>query len=54
MILPISDKADPRIAPYVSIRERDLRGGADGRFIVEGKVTLQTLLTRSRFGVEKR
>ncbi len=48
----ISSFADPRVAPYIGIRERDLTGGADGRFIVEGKVALQTLLTRSRFEVE--
>lgn len=49
---PISNTSDPRIAPYVSIRERDLTGATDGRFIVEGKVTLNILLTRSRFAVE--
>lgn len=43
---------DPRVDSYVSIRERDLTGGHGGRFIVEGKVTLETLLTRSRFEVE--
>lgn len=48
----ISRPDDPRLAPYVSIRERDLTGRADGRFIVEGKVTLDILLTRSRFGIE--
>jgi tRNA G18 (ribose-2'-O)-methylase SpoU len=46
------DRADdPRIADYVAIRERDLTG-RDGKFIVEGKVTLNILLTRSRFAVE--
>ena len=34
------------------MRERDLTGGADGRFIVEGKVPLSILLTRSRFQIE--
>lgn len=43
---------DPRIAPYVSIRERDLTRGHGARFIVEGKVTLETLLARSRFEIE--
>ncbi len=51
-IIEIADRCDPRIAPYVSVRERDLTGGADGRFIVEGKVALSTLLTRSRFAVD--
>jgi tRNA G18 (ribose-2'-O)-methylase SpoU len=36
----------------VSIRERDLTRGHGARFIVEGKVTLETLLTRSRFEIE--
>ena len=51
-IVSISDADDPRLAPYVSIRERDLTGRSDGRFIVEGKVTLATLLERSRFEIE--
>lgn len=34
------------------MRERDLTGGTDGRFIVEGKVPLEILLTRSRFEVD--
>ena len=49
---PISDADDPRIAAFLSIRERDLTNGHGGRFIVEGKVTLETLLTRGRFEVE--
>lgn len=48
----ISQRGDPRIAPFVSVRERDLTGGTDGRFIVEGKVPLEILLTRSRFALE--
>ena len=47
----ISNKDDPRIAPYVSVRERDLTGGTDGMFLVEGKVPLSILLTRSRFAL---
>ena len=50
--LNITDPGDLRLAPYLSIRERDLTNGHGGRFIVEGKVTLETLLTRSRFEVE--
>ncbi|MEM9938711.1 MAG: RNA methyltransferase [Pseudomonadota bacterium] len=50
--ISITDPQDPRIAPYMSIRERDLTGRRDGRFIVEGKVTLQVLLSRSRFKLE--
>ena len=51
-IIQIHDRGDPRIAPFIGVRERDLTGGTDGRFIVEGKVALQILLTRSRFEVE--
>ena len=47
----INDPADPRIAAFTSIRERDLTG-RDGRFIVEGRVTLQVLLERGRFPIE--
>ena len=48
----VSDPNDPRLDAYTSIREKDLTYGHGGRFIVEGKVTLETLLTRSRFAVE--
>lgn len=51
-IIQVTERGDPRIAPFVSVRERDLTRGADGRFIVEGKVPLDILLTRSRFAVE--
>jgi tRNA G18 (ribose-2'-O)-methylase SpoU len=51
-VLHLTDPGDLRLAPYLSIRERDLTNGHGGRFIVEGKVTLETLLTRSRFEVE--
>jgi len=51
-IISISDPADPRLAPYISIREKDLTRGHGGRFIVEGKVTLAALIRRSRFAPE--
>lgn len=51
-VLHVSDPHDPRLDAYGAIRERDLTGGHGGRFIVEGKVTLETLLTRGRFGIE--
>ena len=51
-LIQITDRGDPRIAPFVSVRERDLTGGIDGRFIVEGKVPLSILLTQSRFAVD--
>jgi len=51
-IIQIIGRGDSRIAPFVGIRERDLTGGTDGRFIVEGKVTLSILLTKSRFELD--
>ena len=51
-ITPITAADDPRVEAYFSLRERDLTGGHGGRFIVEGKVTLETLLRRSRFQAE--
>ena len=51
-LYPITSSRDPRVAAFASIRERDLTGGHGGRFIVEGKVTLETLLARGRFEVE--
>jgi tRNA G18 (ribose-2'-O)-methylase SpoU len=42
-IVPITDPADPRIAVYRNIRDRDLVG-RDGLFVAEGKVVLAMLL----------
>jgi tRNA G18 (ribose-2'-O)-methylase SpoU len=50
-IVRIEDPADHRIAPYASIRERDLVGRS-GRFIAEGKVVLDVLFAASRFEAE--
>ncbi|CAA2106160.1 MULTISPECIES: TrmH family RNA methyltransferase [Methylobacterium] len=50
--IPIDDPADPRIAAYAAMRERDLVG-REGRFIVEGEVTLRVLLSgAARFAPE--
>ena len=49
--IQIKKRSDPRIAAYTSIRERDLTG-RDGKFIVEGKVTLAALIERARFEIE--
>ncbi len=46
-IVTVEDPADPRIAAYRDIRERDLVG-RDGCFIAEGKVVLQLLLGSAR------
>ncbi|MEM9740070.1 MAG: RNA methyltransferase [Pseudomonadota bacterium] len=49
--IAIEDPTDPRIAAYSAIKERDLTGRGD-RFIVEGKITLDILVQRSRFKIE--
>lgn len=51
MIIPLASADDPRLAHYRSVRERDLLKG-EGRFIVEGKVTLGRLVEASRFAIE--
>lgn len=43
----IDDPADPRIAGFVSIKERDLTG-RQGRFIAEGTVVLRMLAAAHR------
>jgi tRNA G18 (ribose-2'-O)-methylase SpoU len=43
MIIPIADLADPCVAPYLAVRERDLVGRR-GEFIAEGEVVLNVLL----------
>ena len=52
LIIQIDAPDHPRLAPYTNIRERDLMRGADPRFIVEGKVTLEALIRRSRFRID--
>jgi tRNA G18 (ribose-2'-O)-methylase SpoU len=43
---------DARLEAYTSIREKDLTSGHGARFIIEGKVTLETALRRGRFALE--
>lgn len=49
--IAVTSRDDLRIAPYLSIRERDLTGRGE-RFIIEGKVTLGVALARGRFPLE--
>ena len=51
LIVPVDDPADPRIAAYRDIRERDLVGRGE-RFIAEGKVVVRVLLESSPYRVE--
>jgi tRNA G18 (ribose-2'-O)-methylase SpoU len=43
----IDDPADPRLADYLQVRERDLVG-REGRFIAEGAVVLEKLIAAGR------
>lgn len=47
MPIDITDPADPRIAAYRDIKDRDL--GRHSRFIVEGTIALEKLIRASRF-----
>lgn len=47
----IDDPQDPRVSAYLDIRERDL-AGRQGRFVAEGKVVLDMLLSTGRFKAE--
>ncbi len=51
MIINLDTADDPRIAAYRAVRDRDLIRN-DGRFIVEGAIALERLLTASRFPVD--
>jgi tRNA G18 (ribose-2'-O)-methylase SpoU len=50
-LIAVTDPADPRVALYRDVRERDLKGRG-GRFIIEGEVVLRAALTLGRFAVE--
>ncbi len=45
MILPVTDPADPRIAGFLHVRERDLIG-REGVFVAEGEVVLRLVASR--------
>jgi len=51
-VIKVTDADDPRLAPFLSIREKDLTRAHGGRFMVEGKVTLETLIRRSFYPPE--
>ena len=47
LLLPVTDPADPRIADFRDIRERDLVGRRD-LFVAEGEVVLNVLAASDR------
>lgn len=48
---PISDRDDPRIAPYVSVREHDLVR-RDGLFVAEGDVVVRVLVASRTYAIQ--
>lgn len=50
-LIRIDDSRDGRVAAFLDIRERDLVG-RHGRFVAEGKVVLDILLSAGRFEAE--
>ena len=50
-LIRIDDPNDPRIAAFRDIRERDLVG-REGRFVAEGRVVLNVLLSAGRYETE--
>ncbi len=51
-LVPIDDPADPRVAAYLNIRDRDLAGGHGRRFVAEGETVLRVLVGESRLAPE--
>jgi tRNA G18 (ribose-2'-O)-methylase SpoU len=43
IVIPIAEASDPRVAPYMKVRDRDLAGRRGG-FIAEGEVVLRVLI----------
>lgn len=52
MLIPLADPADPRLAPFMNIRDRDLRDAHGGRFVAEGESVLAVLLASSLYSAE--
>lgn len=51
-LIPIHDPADPRVAPYMNVRDRDLADSHGARFVAEGESVIRVLLTASRLPAE--
>ncbi|WP_026791814.1 TrmH family RNA methyltransferase [Pleomorphomonas oryzae] len=53
MLITVTDPADPRLAPFMNIRDRDLRQAHGDAFITEGESVLTVFLSEgSRFRPE--
>ena len=47
MLIPVSDPADPRLVPFMNVRDRDLRQAHGDVFIAEGESVLAVFLSNS-------
>lgn len=53
MLIPVTDPADPRLAPFMNVRDRDLQKSHGDAFIAEGESVLAVFLSEgSRFRPE--
>lgn len=52
MLIPVNNSSDPRIEPFINVRDRDLRDGHGGRFVAEGESVLAVLLSSSLYPAE--
>jgi tRNA G18 (ribose-2'-O)-methylase SpoU len=52
MLIPIDDPGDPRVAPFMNVRDRDLNDGHGGRYIAEGESVLAVALAERRHPIE--
>lgn len=53
MLIPVTDPADPRLAPFMNVRDRDLQKSHGDAFIAEGESVLAVFLSPgSRFRPE--
>ncbi|PIO99079.1 TrmH family RNA methyltransferase [Pleomorphomonas carboxyditropha] len=53
MLIPVTDPADPRLMPFMNVRDRDLRQTHGDAFVAEGESVLAVFLSRrSRFRPE--
>ncbi len=50
-LIPLDDPADPRLAPYRVVRERDL-AGRSGAIMLEGEVVVRLTIARGLYPIE--
>lgn len=51
MIVPVAAADDPRLVPYLALKDNEIARGHDG-FIVEGAIALERLIDAGRFALD--